>query len=226
MYAYPSVMTDEMIAALAECDRVVKYIDLPLQHISDRVLRAMHRRVTRSQTESLLEKIRRQIPGVTIRTTFMVGFPGETEAEFRELLDFVRDFGFDALGAFKYSPEPDTPAGRMKKPLDEAAKQERYERLMYTQQEVALRAARRRIGQTLEVVVDGTADKRGLVARHAGQAPDVDAVCLLKGGVFEPGEFLPARCIATEGYDLVIRPARRRRKAERKTQPARRRRRA
>ena len=217
MYAYPSVMTGEMIAAIAECDRVVKYIDLPLQHISDRVLRAMHRRVTRRQTERLLEKTRRQIPGVTIRTTFMVGFPGETKAEFQELLDFVRDFGFDALGAFKYSLEPDTPAGRMRNQLDEAVKRERYERLMLTQQEVVLPAVRRRVGQTLEVVVDGVADKRELVARHAGQAPDVDSVCLLEGGVLEPGEFLAARCVATEGYDLVVRPARPRRKAVRGT---------
>jgi len=217
MYAYPSVMTDGMIAAIAECDRVVKYIDLPLQHVADRVLRAMHRRVTRKRTERLLEKIRRQIPGVTIRTTFMIGFPGETEAEFQELLDFVRDFGFDALGAFKYSSEPETPAGRMRNQLDDAVKRERYERLMLTQQEVALPAVRRRVGQTLEVVVDGTADKRDLVARHAGQAPDVDSVCLLEGGVFEPGECLPARCVGTEGYDLVIRPARRRRTGARKT---------
>jgi len=208
MYAYPSVMTDEMISAIAECDRIVKYTDLPLQHISDRVLRAMQRRVTRNQTERLLEKIRRQIPDVTIRTTLMVGFPGETEAEFQELLDFVRDFGFDALGAFKYSLESDTPAGRMKNQLDEAAKQERYERLMLTQQEVALAAVRRFVGQTLEVIIDGTADKRRLVGRHAGQAPDVDSVCLLKGGMFAPGESLPARCVGTEGYDLLVQPQR------------------
>ena len=204
MYAYPLVLTDGMITAIAECERVVKYIDLPLQHINDRVLRAMHRRVTRKRTERLLEKIRRQIPGVTIRTTFMVGFPGETKAEFRELLDFVRDFGFDALGAFKYSLEPDTPAGRMKKQPDEAVKRERYERLMLTQQEVTLPAVRRRVGQTLEVVVDGSDNKRRTVARHAGQAPDVDSVCLLEAHAFEPGECLPARCVGTEGYDLLV----------------------
>jgi ribosomal protein S12 methylthiotransferase len=198
MYAYPSVFTDAMIDAIAECERVVKYIDLPLQHINDRVLRAMHRRVTRKQTEALLERIRRGIPGVTIRTTFLVGFPGETEAEFQELLDFVRGFGFDAAGAFKFSAEPDTPAGRMKDQLDEALKQERYERLMLTQQEIAFAAAKRRIGQSFEVVIDGPlearcedapapadrkyrpAEGRVLVARHAGQAPDVDAVCVLR----------------------------------------------
>ena len=96
MYVYPSVFTDAMIDAIAECERVVKYIDIPLQHINERVLRSMHRRVTRKQTEALLAKIRQRIPNVTIRTTFIVGFPGETEAEFQELLDFARDSGFDA----------------------------------------------------------------------------------------------------------------------------------
>jgi len=114
LYVYPSVFTDEMIDAIAECDRVVKYIDIPLQHINDRVLKAMHRRVTRAQTETLLGKLRERIPGVTIRTTFISGFPGETEAEFQELLDFVRAFRFSAVGVFPYSLEPDTPGGRMK----------------------------------------------------------------------------------------------------------------
>ncbi len=130
MYAYPSVMTDEMIDALAECDRVVKYLDIPLQHINDRVLKAMGRRVTRARTETLLDKLRRRIPGLTIRTTFIVGFPGESEVEFAELLDFARDFRFDALGGFEYSYEPDTPAGRMPNQLDDAVKRERYDRLM------------------------------------------------------------------------------------------------
>ena len=204
MYAYPSVMTDAMIDALAECERVVKYIDIPLQHINDRVLKAMCRRVTRKQTEKLLDKLRRRIPGVIIRTTFMVGFPGETEAEFAELLDFARDFGFDAIGTFKYSLEPDTPAGRMKNQVDESVKEDRYERLMLAQQEVAFAAARRRIGETFEVVVDGPAEDGRLTARHAGQAPEVDGVCLLKGRTADPGAHLWVRCVDTYGYDLAV----------------------
>jgi len=217
MYVYPSVMTDAMIAALAECERVVKYIDIPLQHISDRVLKAMRRGVTRKHTEALLERICARVPGVTIRSTFIVGFPGETEAEFQELLDFVRDFRFDAVGAFTFSLEPDTPAGRMSGQLDEALKRERYDRLMRTQQEVAFAAARRRIGQSLEVVVDGPAepqDRAGapvLIARHAGQAPQVDAVCVLRNpGTKAPGpkigDFATVRCIDTDGYDLLVEP--------------------
>ncbi|MCK4342771.1 MAG: 30S ribosomal protein S12 methylthiotransferase RimO [Phycisphaerae bacterium] len=204
MYAYPSAFTDAMIEALAECERFVKYIDLPLQHINDRLLKVMGRRVTRKQTEALLEKLRGRIPGVTIRTTFIVGFPGETEAEFGELLEFVRDFRFDALGTFKYSLEPDTPAGKMDGQLEQTAKEERYERLMLGQQEIAFAAARRRVGERFDVVVDGLGEERRAVARHAGQAPDVDAVCYLDSVTVTPGEFVPARCVATDGYDLLI----------------------
>lgn len=202
MYVYPSVLTDEMIDAIAECERVVKYIDIPLQHVSDRMLKAMHRRVTRHQTEALLAKLRRRIPGVSIRTTFIVGFPGETEAEFREMLQFVQDFGFDAAGAFKYSLEPETPAGRMREQHDEQVKAERYERFMLVQQAVAFAAARRRVGRSFEVVIDGE-DERGNLARHAGQAPEVDAGCIIPDGALAAGTFLNVRCTETDDYDLV-----------------------
>ena len=209
MYAYPSVFTEAMIDAIAESERMVKYVDLPLQHINDRILKAMGRRVTRRQTELLLEKIRRRIPGVTIRTTFIVGFPGETEAEFQELLEFVREFGFDAAGVFQYSSEPDTPAGRMPGQLDESIKAQRYEQLMLAQQEVAFAAADRRIGQTLDVVVDADLDDHtGMIARHAGQAPEVDAACLIPNANRRPGEFLPVRVVAAQDYDLVVQPER------------------
>lgn len=168
----------------------------------------MGRRVTRGQTEMLLEKLCRDIPGVTIRTTFMVGFPGESEAEFEELLGFVRDFGFDAAGAFRFSQEPDTPAAGMAGQLDAAVKEERDERLMLAQQEVALAAARRRVGQTFEVVVDGDYEVgHTLTARHSGQAPEVDAVCLLTAGGLKPGQVLDVECVDTTGYDLVVQPA-------------------
>lgn len=207
MYVYPSVMTDEIIDAIAECGRVVKYIDMPLQHISDRVLRRMYRRVTRAQTEALLDRLRRRIPGVSIRTTFIVGFPGESEAEFQELLEFVQEARFDAVGAFKYSRERETPSARMADQLDEAVKQERYERLMLAQQEVAFAAARRCIGRTFDIVVDDN-DERGAVGRHAGQAPEVDAGCIVPDAEIAAGTFLRARCIDTDDYDLVVRPTR------------------
>ena len=204
MYVYPSVMTDAIIDAIAQCERIVKYIDIPLQHINDRMLKRMHRRVTRKQTEALLDKLRRRIPGVTIRTTFIVGFPGETEAEFTELLEFVRSFGFDAAGAFAYSLEKETPAGRMDGQLDESVKRERYDRLMLAQQEVAFAQARRWIGREFNVVVDGPSAAGDSLARHAGQAPEVDAVCVVRDDNACPGEAFRVRCIAAADYDLVV----------------------
>lgn len=213
MYVYPSIMTDEMIDAIAECERVVKYIDIPLQHATDRMLRAMHRRVTRAQTEELLTKLRKRIPGVSIRTTFIVGFPGESEQDFLELLSFIDDQGFDAAGAFKYSLEPETPAGRMKDQLDLAIKQDRYDRFMLAQQEIAFERAQRWVGKKFEVLVDSNEDERGSIARHAGQAPDVDATTILADVDAEPGQFVEVKCVDTDDYDLVAkrvvaRPAR------------------
>lgn len=208
MYVYPSIFTDEMIDAIARSDRVVKYIDIPLQHSSDHVLKLMRRRVTRAQTETLLGKLRERIPGVTIRTTFIVGFPGETEADFEELLEFVQEFGFDAAGAFRYSLEPDTPAGKMPDQVPAEVIEERYERFMLTQQEVAFGRAASRIGQSFEVVVDGADEEGTLIARHAGQAPEVDSVCVLEKSHASTGDLLSVKCTATDGYDLIVEPVR------------------
>lgn len=216
MYVYPSVMSDAIIDAIAESPRIVKYIDMPLQHINDRMLKRMHRRVTRAETEALLEKLRKRIPGVAIRTTFIVGFPDESEAEFQELIDFVRSFDFDAAGAFTYSLEPETPAGRMKEQLSDELKNERRERLMLAQQEVAFARARRWIGQEFDVLIDGHNERGDLSARHSGQAPEVDAACLLREASSgarrrsgpQPGDFVRVRCVDTRDYDLVVKPVR------------------
>jgi ribosomal protein S12 methylthiotransferase len=207
MYVYPSVLTDEIIDAIADCPRIVKYIDIPLQHIHDRVLKAMHRRVTRAQTIRLLERLRSRIPGVSIRTTFIVGFPGETEAEFSALEEFVGAFRFDAVGAFLFSPEPGTPAGRMANQVAPQVRRERYERLMLSQQRIALHLARGQVGRCLEVMVDGR-EPRGLVARHAGQAPEVDSVTLVRSRELKAGDRAVVRCIGSDGYDLIARPVR------------------
>jgi ribosomal protein S12 methylthiotransferase len=207
MYVYPSIMTDEMIDALAQAERFVKYIDIPLQHINDRVLKSMHRRVTRTQTETLLDKLRAAMPSVTIRTTFIVGFPGETEAEFAELERFVGEVPFDAVGAFQYSLEAETPAGRIKGQVDAAVKAERYERLMLAQQDAVFKRARQWIGRSFDVVVDSN-DDRGSVARHAGQAPEVDAVSLIPDREYVPGTCVSVKCTDTDDYDLVVKPVR------------------
>jgi len=206
MYLYPSVLSDAIIDAIAECERIVHYVDIPLQHISNRVLKRMHRGMTRHQTEALLTRLRQRIPGLTIRTTFIVGFPGETDAEFEELYAFVRDFGFDAVGAFVFSPEPGTPAARMKDQVPEPLKQERYERLMLAQQEVAFGRARAWVGRGFRVLVDGRNESGVVVARHAGQAPEVDAVCRFEQDDVQVGSFQQVLCVGTRGYDLLVCP--------------------
>ncbi|MCH8149999.1 MAG: radical SAM protein, partial [Planctomycetes bacterium] len=206
MYVYPSVFSDEMIDAIAECDRVCNYIDIPLQHINDRMLKAMHRRVDRRTTEGLLQRIRDRIPGVSIRTTLIAGFPGETDAEFEELTDFIEGFRFDALGVFPYSQEPDTPAGRMKDQIPAKIKEQRVETLMLAQQEVAFALADSRVGSRFDVLVDGKDEQGRLVARHAGQAPTVDSVTLIGNSNAKSGQFVNVRCTDREGYDLVAMP--------------------
>ena len=206
MYVYPSVFSDEMIDAIAECDKVCNYIDIPLQHINDRMLKAMHRRVDRRTTERLLQRIRDRIPGVSIRTTLIAGFPGETDAEFEELTEFIEDFRFDALGVFPYSQEPDTPAGRMKDQIPGEIKEQRVEALMLAQQKVAFELADSRVGSCFDVLVDGIDEEGRVVARHVGQAPTVDSVTLIGNCNAESGQFVNVRCTDREGYDLVAVP--------------------
>jgi ribosomal protein S12 methylthiotransferase len=146
MYAYPSCFTDDMIRAIADCGRVVKYIDMPLQHINDDMLKLMKRRVTRQEIETLLDKLRKWVPGIAIRTTFIAGSPGETDQQHEELLSFVRDFGFDMMGVFPFSAEPGTPMGRMTGQIPDDVKQARVEQLMLAQQEVAFAKARDTVG--------------------------------------------------------------------------------
>ena len=205
LYVYPTDFTDDMIDAIAACEKVVNYIDIPLQHINDRVLKAMHRRVTRAQTIDLLNRIRARIPDVTIRTTLIAGFPGETEDEFAELLEFIQEFKFDALGVFPYSIEPDTPAGRMRDQLPAEIKNRRTDELMLAQQAVAFELAARRVDDTFQVLVDGLPHNGLQPARHPGQAPQVDSTTWIEGGAFTPGEFVHVRCTGTAEYDLVAR---------------------
>jgi ribosomal protein S12 methylthiotransferase len=204
MYAYPSCFTDEMIQAIGESGRMTPYIDMPLQHISDRLLTVMKRRVTRKQIETLLEKLRKWVPGITIRTTFIAGSPGETEAEHRELVDFVRDFGFDMMGVFPYSAEPGTAMGRMEGQIPNEVKKDRVEELMLTQQEVAFAKARAKVGGKVEVLIDRRAEEEGRwIGRTSGQAPDIDSVTFVEGGGLHAGKLVTAKVVGSRGYDLV-----------------------
>jgi ribosomal protein S12 methylthiotransferase len=216
MYAYPSCFTDEMIRTIADSPRVVKYIDMPLQHISDAVLTRMRRRVTRKQVETLLEKLRAWVPGIAIRTTFIAGSPGETPADHDELVKFVKDFGFDMMGVFPYSQEPGTPMARMDEQLPDEVKQQRVEELMLAQQEVAFARAKKTIGQTIEVLIDRPAGRDaedGFVARSAAQAPDIDSVTFVSGPDLHPGQLVSVKVTDYQNYDLVAevpKPKRRR----------------
>jgi ribosomal protein S12 methylthiotransferase len=206
MYAYPSCFTDEMIRTIADCGRVVKYIDMPLQHINDDLLTRMRRRVTRREIETLLEKLRRWVPGIAIRTTFIAGSPGETDEQHDELVRFVRDFGFDMMGVFPYSREPGTPMGRMEGQLPDDVKRRRVEELMLAQQEVAFAKAKRTVGQTIDVLIDrpaGRDEADGYVGRSQGQAPDIDSVTFVHGKRLHPGQLVGVKVTDYQAYDLV-----------------------
>jgi len=206
MYAYPSCFTDEMIDAIAACERVVKYIDMPLQHISDEILTKMRRRVTRQQIETLLNKLRERIPGITIRTTFIAGSPGETDAQHQELVQFVRDFGFDMMGVFPFSPEPGTPMGRMHGQIPDAVKEQRVAELMLAQQDIAFAKAKRMVGKSIEVLIDRPAGRDaedGWVARSRSQAPDIDSSVFVKGDNLHAGQLLEVKVTDYQAYDLI-----------------------
>jgi ribosomal protein S12 methylthiotransferase len=206
MYAYPSCFSDEMIDALSECDRVVKYIDMPLQHINDELLTKMKRRVSRNQIETLLHKLRRRVPGIALRTTFIAGSPGETDAQHAELVSFVKGFGFDMMGVFPYSPEAGTPMGRMTDQIPDDIKQNRVEELMLAQQDVAFARARAQIGSTIQVLIDrpaATGEEGSYVARSQSQAPDIDSVVFVRGNRLHPGQLLDVKVIDYQAYDLV-----------------------
>jgi ribosomal protein S12 methylthiotransferase len=210
LYAYPSCFTDEMIKTIADAPRVLKYIDIPLQHINDEILTRMRRRVTRKQTETLLEKLRRWVPGIAIRTTFIAGSPGETDRQHQELVSFVRDFGFDMMGVFPYSAEPGTPMGRMEGQVPDEVKRQRVGELMLTQQRVAFAKAKSMKGKTIEVLVERPADRDGRqwAARSQSQAPDIDSTVLLEAGQgtkLHSGQLLDVIVTGCDGYDLIAR---------------------
>ncbi len=227
MYAYPSNFSDAMIDAMASLDSVVKYIDMPLQHMSDRMLTAMRRHTSKRQQAQLLEKLRERMPGIAIRTTFITGFPGETQADHEELLEFVQDFGFDAMGVFRYSREDGTPAGTMDADpalhVPEEVKLEREAELMLAQQEIAFENAAYQAEQRVQfdVLIEGPAAGRttgrattGVGAGgvlHTGrcyhQAPQIDALTyVLSKEKLAPGELVRCTIVDSDGYDLVAQP--------------------
>ena len=211
LYLYPTTITDDVLDAMAKCERVCKYIDLPLQHASADVLRRMRRPGNRDVYDRLLARIRARVPGVTLRTTFIVGFPGETESDVDELRAFVRDTGFDHVGVFTYSHEEGTRAFALDDDVPAETKAARRDDIMRAQQEVVLARLEARVGQQTRVMIDGPSPESELVltGRLEGQAPDIDAVVYLDEcdpSAFPAGTVIEAIITGARGYDIVARP--------------------
>ena len=200
LYCYPDTVNDELLDAIASLPKCAKYLDLPLQHINDRLLKAMNRRGDSQMIKRLLSGCRQR--GIIVRTTMIVGFPGETEEEFEELLDFVKETRFDRLGAFAYSPEENTPAAAMPDQIDEAVKQERLDRLMTLQQEISAKVMQARVGETCEVLVEGFRHGR-YYGRSLMEAPEVDGKVLFTSQKkLRPGEYVTVHITGASEYDL------------------------
>jgi ribosomal protein S12 methylthiotransferase len=213
-YAYPQRISDRLLNLFSESSVLVPYLDMPLQHISNRILKAMKRGTQATYQRRLLEKIRTNIPGLTLRTTFIVGFPGETESEFQELLDYLEEIRFDHVGAFRYSPEEGTGAATLEDQLPEEIKDERWHRLMALQKEISRQKNQERIGQVTEALVLGKSSESDFLietrARH--QAPEIDGLTYLSDfegekekevAALKGGEIIRLRITQTHDYDLA-----------------------
>src|SRR5437763_14769388 len=197
LYTHPAHWSDELIETIAECDKVARYIDIPLQHIDDSMLSSMRRETSRAHIEHLIDRLRAGIPGVTLRTTFIVGFPGETDAEFETLVDFVRRTRFERLGIFKYSREQGSRAANMPGHIPAKIKNARYRQAMSVQQWIACDLARQKIGTELKLLVD-----QPHTARTEGDAPDIDTRVVLSKRA-PVGEFIWRSITGSRGYDLL-----------------------
>jgi ribosomal protein S12 methylthiotransferase len=211
LYLYPTTITDDVLAAMAECEKVCRYVDLPLQHASAAVLKRMRRPGNRRTYDALLSRIRDRVPGVTLRTTLIVGFPGETDEDFAELEGFVADTMFDHVGVFTYSHEEGTRAFGLADDVPAAVKMRRRNALMARQKKIVARAQRARIGTDVPLLIDGPSAEHEMVVqgRLEGQAPDIDAVVYLTdcdASQLNAGDIIQARIVAARGYDLVAAP--------------------
>ena len=205
LYCYPDKITDELIHEFRTNDRLVKYMDIPIQHISDSVLARMNRHGDRAEIESAINRLRESVPGIVLRTTAMVGFPGETEENFTELCEFVKETRFERFGAFTFSPEEGTAAAEMEDQIDEQVKQDRYDVLMQTQLLVSEEQNAEKIGSTLEVLCDGFDTVAEVYyGRSYADAPDVDGkVYFTSKRKINPGAFVQVKITEAMDYDLV-----------------------
>jgi ribosomal protein S12 methylthiotransferase len=205
MYLYPDGITLEMLEFIKSSQKILKYFDMPLQHISDEMLKKMNRKMTRSEIETVLTNIRNLLPEAVIRTQFIVGFPGETQEQFEELLNFVSEQKFDRVGCFKYSPEESTPGGKMLDQVEQEIKDFRHDALMEIQQNISRQQNRKLVGKTLDVVVEGPSEETELLlqGRYFGQAPDIDGVVLINEGEARVGQVVKVKVTKSMDYDLL-----------------------
>ncbi len=207
MYAYPSTLTDPILDAMASEEKVVKYVDIPLQHASEAVLKRMKRPTGRGNLLGMVQRIRERVSGVAVRTSFIVGFPGETDADFDELLSFVKAAEFDNVGVFTFSDEEGTASFDLPGRVPARVKESRRRKLMALQKRISTRRNKARVGQRLEVLVEGTHPDSDLLLRGrlASQAPEIDGQVILNDGEAEPGSFVSCEVTEAHPYDLVAR---------------------
>ncbi len=205
LYAYPDGITDSLIELIRDEPKVCKYLDIPIQHISDPVLKAMKRRSSEQQIRGLIAKLRGEIPGITLRTSLIVGFPGETVEDFNSLMQFVEQTHFDRLGVFCYSKEDGTPAAEMPEQVSERVKRERYRKLMRAQARLSFRRNRALIGKIEQVVVEGYSEETDLLlkGRSSRQAPDIDGQVYITAGTADVGDIVNLRITDSSDYDLI-----------------------
>jgi ribosomal protein S12 methylthiotransferase len=205
LYAYPEGISDELLELIASEEKICNYLDLPLQHIDDSILTQMNRRLGEEGTRALLTRMRQRIPDLTLRTTFIVGFPGETRAQFDKLLQFVSAGHFERVGVFRYSREEGTSAARLPDQVPAATKTSRFKRLMKAQARVSFQKNRALIGQIEEVLVEGYSDETDLLlkGRSRRQAPDIDGHCLITAGQANIGDYVKLRITDSSDYDLI-----------------------
>ncbi|MGI6449428.1 MAG: 30S ribosomal protein S12 methylthiotransferase RimO [Desulfitobacteriia bacterium] len=203
MYCYPDVFSDELIEIMAQEEKICKYVDLPLQHADNEILAKMNRRNTAEEAENLIWKLRQAIPGIFIRSTFITGFPGETEEQFQKLLDFIKKTKLDRIGVFAYSQEENTPAAKMKNQVPVNIREERKDTVMALQADLALNIQQQRIGQTIRVILEEELQPGNWLGRTEGDAPEVDGQIYVQVDKnYVPGDIIKARILRADSYDL------------------------
>lgn len=203
LYTYPDEFDDKLINVIASNDKICKYLDIPVQHASNRILKRMGRRTTNEEVLELIKKLRRMIPDITLRTSLIVGFPGESEDDFKELVDFVKEVKFDRLGVFNYSREEDTPAYEMEAQIDDETKLKRQERIMLLQSDISYDKNQLMIGKTLKILVEGT-EQNKYYGRSSKDAPEIDGIVFFASkDMLKPGDFTYVKITEASEYDLM-----------------------